>query len=103
MDNHTAFTKIAEQLAPMGVVPSKMFGMPTWKLNGKALGGTWEDSMVFKLDEKSLEEALKLSGAKLFEPMSGRPMKQWVQLGPEHADKWTHYAEAAATFLEKSH
>ncbi len=103
MTNQAAFQKIAEKLAPLGVVPSKMFGMPTWKLNGKALGGTWEDSIVFKLDDKSLAEALKLPGAKLFEPMAGRPMKQWVQLGPEHADTWSYYAEAAAIFIAKSH
>ena len=96
MTNVEAFSNIADQLAPLGVVKSQMFGMPTWKLNGKALGGPWQDDMVFKLKEDDVVEALKLSGAKLFDPMGGRPMKQWVQLGPVHQDKWQHFAELAA-------
>lgn len=100
MTSDEAFKKITENLAPLGVVPSKMFGMPTWKLNGKALGGPWQAAMVFKLtDEKVHTEAMKLAGAKAFDPMGGRPMKQWVVLGPEHADKWSYFAEQAAKQL----
>lgn len=100
MTNQEAFQKIADELASLGVVPSKMFGMATWKLNGKAFGGPWEDSMVFKLtDAKVLENALKLTGAKQFDPMGGRPMKQWVVLGPEHQDKWQYFAEEACKTL----
>ncbi|HSX23757.1 MAG TPA: hypothetical protein VLE74_01525 [Candidatus Saccharimonadales bacterium] len=101
MSNQEAFEKIAEELAALGVVGSKMFGMPVWKLEGKALGGPWQDDMVFKLDGAVLEKALKLPGAKQFDPMGGRPMKQWVQLGPDHQDKWLHFAEAAAKGLLK--
>jgi hypothetical protein len=96
MTSEEAFHNITKDLAPLGVIESKMFGMPIWKLNGKALGGPRQGDMVFKLDGAALEEALKLSGAKRFEPMAGRPMKQWIVLGPEHQDKWQHFAEAAA-------
>ena len=100
MDNQRAFEEIAKNLASLGVVPSKMFGMPTWKLQGKAFGGPWEKGMVFKLtDEKILHEALDLPGAAHFEPMAGRPMKQWVLLGPEHADKWPRFAKSAVQSL----
>ena len=99
MTAEEGFVEIAKQLEPFGVVQSKMFGMPVWKLNGKALGGPWQEDMVFKLSGEALEEALKLSGAKLFDPMGGRPMKQWVQLGPEHQDKWQYFAEATAKSL----
>lgn len=99
MTNQEAFSKIAQQLASLGVVESKLFGMPAWKLNGKALGGPWESDMVFKLSGEALTKALQLPGAKLFDPMGGRPMKQWVQLGPAHQDSWLYFAEAAATAL----
>ncbi len=33
------------------IVASQMFGMPTVKLNGKAVFGLFEENMVFKLPE----------------------------------------------------
>jgi hypothetical protein len=99
MTSQQAFTDIAAHLAALGVVESKMFGMPVWKLDGKAMGGPWGNDMVFKLSGAELDEALILPGAKLFDPAGGRPMKQWVQLGPEHQDKWGRFAEAAAKSL----
>jgi hypothetical protein len=99
MTSEESFQKIAERLAPLGVVQSKMFGMPVWKLNGKALGGPWKGDMIFKLQGDALKEARALPGAEPFDPMGGRPMKQWVRLGPEHQDKWQHFAEAAAKAL----
>lgn len=99
MSAQQAFQSIAQNLAPLGVVESKMFGMPVWKVNGKALGGPWKEDMVFKLSGKVLEEALKLPGAISFDPMGGRPMKQWVQLGPEHQEMWSYFAEEAARAL----
>jgi hypothetical protein len=94
--DQAAFHQITDQLAPLGVVESKMFGMAIWKLNGKALGGPREGDMVFKLDSPALEAALALPRATHFDPSGHRPMKQWVRLGPEHAAKWLHYAEQAA-------
>lgn len=99
MDVQQAFETIAKDLELHGVVKSQMFGMPVWKLNGKALGGPWQGSMVFKLDGPALAQALKLPGARQFDPMGGRPMKQWVVLGPEHQDKWPHYADEAFKLL----
>jgi hypothetical protein len=99
MINQEVFQQITKALGPIGVVSGQMFGMPVWKCNGKAIGGPWQDDMVFKLNGEALEEALKLPGAKLFDPMGGRPMKQWVQLGPEHQEKWQQFAEAAAKAL----
>jgi hypothetical protein len=38
-----------------------------------------------------LGEALNLNGAKIFEPMVGRPMKEWVQIPFVHKDRWKEY------------
>jgi hypothetical protein len=77
---------------------TKMMGMPSVKKNGKlALGLASGGAMVFKLpDPIAHGEALKLSGAHLFDPSGqGRPFKEWVVIPPEHADEWPGFAERA--------
>lgn len=79
------------------VIDGKMFGMPVFKNDaGKALGGEWHGDMVFKLvDETARKQALSLSGAELFDPGMGRPMKEWVVVPAKHSDSWPELAEAA--------
>jgi hypothetical protein len=42
---------------------------------------------AFKRRGKERAHALLLPGAQLFEPMAGRPMREWVQLPAEHPPK----------------
>jgi hypothetical protein len=51
--------------------------------------------MVFKLTGAEHASALALSGARLFDPMGGRPMKQWVEVPHAHAARWAELARAA--------
>ena len=74
--------------------------MPCLKINGKAFAGLYGDDMVFKLHGRAHEQAIALSGAHLFDPSGmGRPMKQWVQVAHEHADRW---AELGRNALEQA-
>lgn len=85
-----------------------MFGALTLKVrSGKAAVMYWCDKtakktpfMIFKLDEKNDAAAMKLKGAKVFEPAAGRPMNGWVQLGFEHSDKFKDLAKKALTFVK---
>ena len=86
-----SYEQIADDLCARnaGVETGKMFGMTIFKRNGKAAGGLWEDSMVFKLtDAAARERTLALEGAHQFDPMGGRPMKEWAIVPPAHADEW---------------
>lgn len=75
-----------------GVKSGKMFGALCMKTsNGKSAAMIWRDQLVVKLNAKTLNEALKLRGAKIFEPMEGRPMKEWVQIPFIHKDRWKEY------------
>jgi hypothetical protein len=57
------YDQIAEQLgARAGVQASSMFGMPTLKLDGKALAGIYGAAMVFKLAGDAHTEAPGLPG-----------------------------------------
>ena len=78
------------------VATKKMFGMDCFTANGKAAGGLSGDDMVFKLtDLVARGQALAIEGAHLFDPMGGRPMKEWVVVPKTHADRWPDLAETA--------
>ena len=98
------FDDIANLLALRpGVSRSKMFGMPAVKVNGKAFIGLRMDKMVFKLDEAERHTALKLAGARFFEPMEGRAMKEWVEVPVSLVPEGTlqQLAEAALIYVRK--
>jgi hypothetical protein len=78
-----------------------MFGMPTLKLDGKALAGLYGDAMTFKLSGDALAEALRLEGAQLFDPSGmGRPMKAWVVVPVKHAGDWERLAQLALAAVD---
>jgi len=92
------FDDLAEELAALGARKSKMFGMPCLKdPDGKAFVGLSHGELVVRLSRDSAEhaEALALEGAHLFEPMEGRPMKDWVCLPESEQDRWSQFAVAA--------
>ena len=95
------YAAIAGSLAVAGVKASTMFGMPTLKLNGKAIGGLWGDAMTFKLAPDALAEALRIEGAHQFDPSGmGRPMKAWVVVPAAEADHWERLAQAALASID---
>ena len=92
------YQEIAAGLEGAGVRASSMFGMPTLKLNGKAIGGLWGDAMTFKLAPEALADALRIEGAQQFDPSGlGRPMKAWVVVPLEQSGEWERLARLALT------
>lgn len=82
------------------VVQSKMFGMATLKISGKAFCGLYKDDMVFKLNGEDHAQALALKGAKLFDPSDmGRPMKEWVIIPGRFSAQWPQFAAAALKYV----
>lgn len=83
-----------------GAEASQFFGKKCFKISGKAFIACFEECMVFKLNSDEKDEALALSGAKLFDPSGkNRPMKEWVQVPFAHKDTWPAFAEAAKTYV----
>lgn len=95
------YEQVAARLAAQGVKASSMFGMPTLKLDGKALGGLYGDAMTFKLAPDALAEALRLDGSHLFDPSGmGRPMRAWVVVPVAHAHEWDRLASLALATID---
>jgi|SRR6185436_7063188 len=95
----TEFQKIAGKLAADKVEVSKMFGMPCYKIKGKAFAGLYEGEMDFKLSGEDHKSALALKGSALFDPMGGRPMKEWVQVPGKHLEQWESFAKEALKYV----
>jgi hypothetical protein len=85
-----------------GTELSQMFGKPALKIKGKAFACFFQESMVFKLTGDEHAAAIKLKGAKLFDPSGkGRAMKEWVQVPFAHKAKWEVMAKAAMSYVKK--
>lgn len=103
-DPQTAYDGVADELmATSPAVRGMMFGMPCLKQCGKAFAGYFQGAMVFKLNGAAYAQALTLSGAHLFDPMGGRPMKEWVVVPVEHASEWEALARDAQGYVAEKH
>ena len=58
-------------------VKRQMFGYPCGFVNGNMFMGLFADAMFVRLPEESRDELMGLGG-KTFEPMPGRPMRDYV-------------------------
>lgn len=63
--------------APVDYRP--MFGCPAYFTGGNMFAGVWQDSLMLRLPEEQRRLA-RAAGATPFEPMPGRPMREYVAL-----------------------
>lgn len=72
-----AFERATEGLA--GAERRTMFGYPSVFLNGNMLASIFQDRIMVRLSETD-RAAATAAGARPFEPMPGRGMKEYVEL-----------------------
>jgi TfoX/Sxy family transcriptional regulator of competence genes len=83
----------------------QMFGYPAGFLNGNMFCGVFGKDIVVRLDETDRTALLKREGASTFDPMGGRPMKEYVIVPSDMLDdeaaviRWLKKAEAYAESL----
>ncbi|MDO5494537.1 MAG: hypothetical protein Q4G64_02335 [bacterium] len=94
----TRYEELVEFAESRGALRAQMFGSPSLRFeNGKHFACLSGENMIFKVTDAALrEELLALPGARNFDPSGSRPMREWVQLPPEHAAR---YEEVAAAVL----
>ena len=90
------FAMIVEGLG--GVEQRQMFGYPCAFANGYLFFGLHEENMILRLDEADREAFLKKTGSHLFEPMAGRPMREYVVIAP----KWQKSSAQLKRWLSRS-
>lgn len=83
----------------------QMFGYPCGFLNGQLFCGLFASSMFVRLGEGDRAELLATEGARVFDPMGGRPMREYVVVPPALLDdaealrKWLSRAAVYASAL----
>jgi TfoX/Sxy family transcriptional regulator of competence genes len=65
-----------------GAERRKMFGCPCAFAKGNMFMGLIEDRMMLRLSPGGRAEFLTLDGAKAFEAIPGRPMREYVEVPP---------------------
>ena len=95
-----------EAIKPLDSVQSrKMFGYPAAFRNGNMFAGLFQDAMILRLGEAD-RLALSKRGGRAFEPMPGRPMREYVvvpaKLVADAAElqQWIEKSAAFAATLE---
>ena len=58
----------------------KMFGYPCAFANGNMFAGLFQDRLMLRLPDDERARFLKLKDARQFEPMPGRPMREYVEV-----------------------
>ena len=75
--------RIRQELARRkGIEQKRMFGGVGCLLNGNLLVGVWKESLVVRLGPDEGEAALREPHVKEFD-ITGKPMRNWVLVGPE--------------------
>lgn len=81
-----------------------MFGCPAYFTGGNMFAGVWQETVMLRLPEDE-RTAVTAAGGGPFEPMEGRPMKEYVALpasmvaDPVEAAGWVGKAAAYAASL----
>jgi TfoX/Sxy family transcriptional regulator of competence genes len=73
--------QLLHEVIPTGQAPVEfkpMFGGPCYWSGGNMFAAVHQESLLVRLGEQDRAELLAQPGAHLFEPMEGRPMKEYV-------------------------
>jgi hypothetical protein len=69
-----------------GVEERKMFGCLCFLLDGHALAGIWKDRLIARVGSEEGEAAMREPHVRAFD-ITGRPMRNWVAVGPKGVDR----------------
>jgi TfoX/Sxy family transcriptional regulator of competence genes len=85
-----------------GAKARKMFGCPCVFFNGNMFAGVFGDRVFFRLGPSDREDFLSLAGASQFQPMGGRPMREYVESSELMAAtpaEWTPWLDKALSYV----
>jgi len=69
------------------VVRRQMFGYPAAFVGGNLFMGLHQEAMILRLSDSDRTSFLRIAGSSVFEPMPGRPMREYVVVPPSMLDR----------------
>ena len=93
-------TIAAGLLAEPDIARSRMFGSTALAYAGKVFAMEVKGDLVVKLDAAEAAKLVADGAARVFDPGHGRPMKQWIAVGPEREGIWNELAAAALAWAK---
>ncbi len=75
-----------------------MFGNVSAFVNGNMFLGLYGNDLFLRLSDEDRRELLKKKGASLFEPMKGKPMKEYILI----PRAWTNQQETVRSWVSRS-
>ena len=84
-----------------GLEPRKMFGYPAVFTGGNMVAGLYQDMVMVRLPDAERQDRLD-AGWALFEPMPGRPMREYVAVPAEvfaDVDETRAWIEKATAYV----
>jgi TfoX/Sxy family transcriptional regulator of competence genes len=94
------FATVARALSgEPGVTKGRMFGSDGLKVGKQVFAMVVKGKLVVKLSAERTEELRARAGVAAFDPGHGRPMKQWIAVGPSSRLDWLAVAREALAYV----
>jgi hypothetical protein len=77
----------------------KGFGSDALQVDGRIFAMARPGGLVFKLPAERVAALIGSGAGRPFDAGKGRPMKEWVVVGPDAAAQWPALAEEALAFV----
>lgn len=81
------------------VSQGRMFGATGLKVAGKVFAMLVKGKLVVKLPKERVDRIVTSGRGEYFDPGHGRPMKEWVAMGPQHKRQWLKLSQEARGFV----
>lgn len=78
----------------------QMFGYPCAFVNGNMFTGLHQEALIVRLGEEHRKQLIDEAGATQFEPMPGRPMREYVALPDAVLEDKTKLSELISSAME---
>ena len=84
---------------PTDEAPRRGFGADALKIEGKIFAALSKGRLLLKLPRERVDALIESGVGERFATGAGRPKKQWVTIGAEHARLWQPLADEARQYV----
>jgi hypothetical protein len=84
---------------PLDEAPRRGFGADALKIDGKIFAALSKGRLLIKLPRERVDALIESGVGERFSTGAGRPKKEWITIGADHAGLWQPLAEEARQYV----